>query len=323
MNTQLESDVPAPVTAQAPAMVSVANQVGEPNELQEAAVLSLKVAVSRFDIATIEPREGKEVLVSFEDVSGTRIDYDEIPHDDLVHVFRAVDELRHYLSRPKQVSGLDITIQKHIPFGTHLGGSAATSAAVLVALAALWDASIAREDLAGIAESVSEGVSAAITGGAVITSASATEELVTPVLVQSDISVVIVPAAAELEPAEMFQKLQMLRQAKAEDAARGQLAFDSELIEAVSQGDAKQLALMMHNDFQSALLSFLPDHNDWLTAGMNEGALAAQTIDRGPSLVFIADSFSSATEIAERFEQRMEISAVAEYGPVVGAQLLP
>src|SRR5699024_11254888 len=76
---------------------------------------------------------------------------------------------------------------------------------------------------------------------------------------------------------------------------------------------------MMHNDFQPALVQIIPEHNDWLTAGMDEGALAAQTIDRGPSLLFVADTQDAAYQLAERYEQRMDITAIAEYGPVAGA----
>ncbi|MDN6489873.1 MAG: hypothetical protein L0K41_05660, partial [Yaniella sp.] len=173
-----------------------------------------------------------------------------------------------------------------------------------------------------IAQRVGDGVAESITGGAVITHVDATEGLVTPVLVHSEVAMVLVPAAADLDEAEMFQQVHMLRQAKNDVPDRSQLEFDPELVQSVARGDASQLALMMHNDFQPALVSILPEHNDWLTAGMGEGALAAQTIDRGPSLVFLAESISAATELAERFEQRMEISAVAESGPVAGAHLL-
>lgn len=322
MNAQLEYEEQSAVTAQAPAMVSVTSQVGQPNEFQEPPVLSLKLAVSRYDIAIVRTREDKEVLVSFVDAAQTAIDYADIPHEDLVYIFRAIDELRQHLSRSKETSGLDITIQKYIPFETHLGGTSAAAAAVLVALAGLWDASIAREDLARLAQRVGAGVAESITGGAVITHVDATEGLVTPVLVQSEVAMVIVPAAADLDEAEMFQKVHRLRQAKDHVTERSQLELDPELVQSVARGDAPQLALMMHNDFQSALVSILPEHNDWLTAGMDEGALAAQTIDRGPSLVFLAEDVSAASGLAERFEQRMEISAVAEYGPVAGAHLI-
>ncbi|GAA2024796.1 hypothetical protein GCM10009720_00660 [Yaniella flava] len=321
MSAQLEFDPPASVTAQAPAMVALATKVGEPEAYQQAPVLSLKLAVSRYDTATVEARDDKEILVSFEDATGSVIDYADIPHDDLVAVFQAVDVLRAHLGRPKETSGLDITIQKFIPFDTHLGGRAATAAAVLVALSGLWDASIAREDLARMAPRIGDGVAAAITGGAIITHHNAIEELVTPVLVHSELAMVVVPAAADLGNAEMFEAVRQLRHTT-DDEQHAVLEFQTELLQAVAQGDAKQVALMMHNEFQPALVSMLPEHNDWLTAGMDEDALAAVTVDRGPSLVFIADDMHAANELAERFEQRMEIAAVAEYGPVSGAHLV-
>ena len=285
--------------------------------------MNLKLAVSRYDCATVGSLAGREVLVSFQDQLGSVIDYADIPHEDLAYVFRAVDALREYLDRPKDLAGVDITIEKHIPFDTYLGGAAASAAAVLVALAGLWDVSIAREEMARLARHVGNGVADAIIGGAVISSVRAAEETTTSILSQGQIALVLVPAAADLRDAEVFQTVQAISSAETDPVVDETLPeFDQRLIDAVSRGDGEQLALMMHNDFQPALVHLLPEHNDWLTAGMDEGALAAQTIDRGPSLIFVADTLDAAYQLAERYEQRMDITAIAEYGPVSGARLL-
>src|SRR5699024_7887329 len=132
----------------------------------------------------------------------------------LASVFQAVDELRHHLGRPRDRSGVDITIQKAIPFDTHLGGRVASTAAVLVALTQLWEASLTREELARIAQRVGEGVAEAMTGGAVITHTTPAEELVTPILVQGELAMVIVPAAADLDDTEMLTNVFALRDEK-------------------------------------------------------------------------------------------------------------
>lgn len=322
MSSQAALEPQAGVSAQAPAMVTITTKVGDPDAYDETAVLNLKLAISRYDVASVEPRQDKEVLISFEDGFQNPIDYSDIPHNDMAEIFRAVDELRNYLQRPRELSGLDITVQKNIPFETHLGGRAASTAAVLVALTRVWHASIAREDLIRLASRVGVGIAEALTGGALITNHNAEQHLITPLLVQRELAMVIVPAAVDIEPQEMFQKVRMIRQAQHDTNEAGVLEFDPELLRAVTQGEAEQVALMMHNDFQSALVSILPEHNDWLTAGMNEGALAAQTVGAGASLVFMAEDMSQAIELAERFEEQMEISAVPEYGPVAGAHLL-
>jgi len=304
-------------------MVSIASKVGPSRSSQRPTVMNLKLAVSRYDFVTVGPIAGREVLVSFEDQLGSVIDYEDVPHEDLVYIFRAVDTLRKYLDCPEDLAGVDITIEKHIPFDTYLGGRAATAAAVMVALAGLWDTSIAREDMARLARHVGYGVADAIIGGAVISSLRAAEETTTSVLSQGQIALVLVPAAADLSDAEVFQTVQAISSADVDPVAdQTLLEFDQKLIDAVSRGDGKQLALMMHNDFQPALVQIIPEHNDWLTAGMDEGALAAQTIDRGPSLLFVADTQDAAYQLAERYEQRMDITAIAEYGPVAGARLL-
>ncbi|HEY4535379.1 MAG TPA: hypothetical protein VIG71_05330 [Enteractinococcus sp.] len=310
------------VSAQAPAMVAITTQVGNPDTYHETAVLDLKLAISRYDVVIVESRQDKEIFVSFEDGFQNPIDYSDIPQRDMAQIFRAVDDLRDFLHRPREISGLDITIQKNIPFETHLGGTAASTAALLVALTRLWHATLAREDLIRLANRVGEGIAEALTGGALITSAKGGEQLVTPLLVQRELAMVIVPAAVDIEIHEMLQKVATIRHADHDLHESKALAFDPELLRAVTHGDAEQVALMMHNDFQPALVSLLPEHNDWLTAGMDEGALAAQTIGAGASLVFMASDMSEAMELAARFEEHMEISAVAEYGPVAGAHLL-
>ena len=322
MSTHIASESYQTVSAQAPAMVALTSNVGQPLEHQRPPVLQLNMAISRYDIAVIEPRDDKEILVSYEDVMQTPIEYQDIPEDDLVAVFRAVDELRDYLGRPKVTSGIDITIQKNIPFDTHLGGRGASAAAVLMALTQLWNANIAREDLTRIAHRVELGAVESLTGGVILSRESATESTVTQVLSHRELALVIVPAAADVPLNELMTILRDLRADQQHDPGRDRLEFDPALLEALAHGRATDVALSMHNDFQPAIVSLLPEHNDWLTAGMTEGALAAQTIGPGASLLLLARDFDDATQIAERFEERMEIAAIPEYGPVAGAQVL-
>lgn len=322
MMAQPQTQTIQQVTAKAPAMVELATQVGQANEYGNSDLLSLKLGVNRWDEVTIEALESQQVFISFEDGYQTPIEYAEIPQKDMASIFRMVEELRTYLNRPKSISGVDITVQKHIPFETQLGSHGASAAAVMVALTKLWDVSISREELVQLAQRVDTGIAEALTGGALIRHHTAAEDLITPVLMQHEVAMVLVPAAADIETHEMFQELIRLSTDQDTQQDRSSLSFAPELLQALSHGEAENFALLMHNDFQSALVSFLPDHHDWLTAGMDEGALAAQTIAHGASLVFICQDLDHATELAERFEDRMGITALAHTGPVAGAQLL-
>src|SRR5699024_12652345 len=69
------------VTAQAPAMVSIASKVGPSRSSHRPTVMNLKLAVSRYDFVTVGPIAGREVLVSFEDQLGSVIDYEDVPHE--------------------------------------------------------------------------------------------------------------------------------------------------------------------------------------------------------------------------------------------------
>lgn len=322
MSAQLEEHQPRISVAQAPAMIALATQVSDPNEFQEISILHLKVGVSRYDIATVESRHDTENFVSFQDVTQTPIEYADIPHRDLSGVFRVIHTLRETLGRSRDISGVDITIEKNIPFGTRMGGTAATLASVLVALADVWDANMSKEDLTPVAKAIGPGVAEALSGGVVLTRRTATEELITPVLVQDEIAVVLVPAAADLDEELMSDTVKKLRKTQREPTERETVAFSDELLKAVAHGDTEQLALMMHNDFQPALLHLLPEHNDWLQAGMAAGASAAQTVADGASIVLVSQDPNDADRLAEQFQDELEIAAVPEYGPVTGAQLL-
>src|SRR5699024_12853074 len=134
------------------------------------------------------------------------------------YIFRALNTHRKHTGCPEDLAGVDITIEKHIPFDTYLGGRAATAAEVMVALAGLWDTSIAREDMARLARHVGYGVADAIIGGAVIISLRAAEETTTSVLSQGQIALVLVPAAADLSDAEVFQTVKAISEADGEPA---------------------------------------------------------------------------------------------------------
>src|SRR5699024_12059934 len=98
------------------AMVSIASKVGPSRSSQRPTVMNLKLAVSRYDFVTVGPIAGREVLVSFEDQLGSVIDYEDVPHEDLVYIFRALDTLRKYLDCPENLSVEDITVQRHITY---------------------------------------------------------------------------------------------------------------------------------------------------------------------------------------------------------------
>src|SRR5699024_5416266 len=217
-------------------MVSIASKVGPPRSSQRPTVMNLKLAVSRYDFVTVGPIAGREVLASFEDQLGSVIDYEDIPHEALVYIFRAVDTLRKYIDPSLDLAGVDITIEKHIPLNTYIDGRHTTADAVMVARAVLWDASIAREDIARLDRHVGYGVADAIIGGDVISSLQAAEETTTSVLSQGQIALVLVPAAAGLSDAEVFQTVQAISSADIDAVADQRLLeFDQQLIDAVSR----------------------------------------------------------------------------------------
>lgn len=310
------------VTAQAPAMLALSTRVGALPEHGQPVIARLKVAISRWDEATVQSRDDSGVFITFQDAYGTHIDYQDIPQDDLRVLFRVIEALRSALERPKPASGLDITIEKHIPFDSHLGGTGASAAALFTALAKLWDAQLTREELINIAQHIEPEIAEALTGGVLVGVSEPDHYFAVPLLTQAELACVVVPAAVDITLTEMLSTLRQQRGHTTGEDDTVAFPFDDALLQAVAHGDAQQLGLRMVNDFQAALIELLPEHHEWLTAGMAEGALNAQTIDRGPSLVFIVEDHDQAQDLAERFSEAMDITAVTEYWPVSGAEII-
>lgn len=310
------------VTAQAPAMLALSTRIGALPEYGLPVIARLKVAISRWDEATVQSRDDSGVFITFQDAYGTHIDYQDIPQDDLRTLFRVIDVFRSTLERPKPASGLDVTIEKHIPFDSQLGGTGASAAALLTALAKLWDVPLTREELINLAQHIAPEIAEALTGGVLVGVSEPDNYFAVPVLTHAELACVVVPAAVDITLTEMLTTLGAQRGPATGQEDTVTFPFDDALLQAVAHGDAQQLGLRMVNDFQAALMELLPEHHAWLTAGMAEGALNAQTIDCGPSLVFIVENHDQAQDLAERFSEAMDITAVAEYWPVSGAEII-
>lgn len=308
------------VTAQAPGKVNLSLAVGPPRPDGYHPVASVYLAVSMVEEVTATLRTDGEVTVSLADHASVFVDPDLIPQDASNLAARAALALRQHLGLDPQTHGVHLEITKQVPVAGGMGGGSADAAAALVACAALWDAGLSRQSLAGIGAALGADVPFAVMGGAAVGRGVGDE--LTPLLARHPVHLVLVPAATGLSTPRVYAELDRLREEGALPGADPEPQVDRELIQALTVGNAEELALLLRNDLQVPAATMVPELSEMLEVGLEEGALAGQVSGSGPTVMFLSRSAEESFQLAARLEDRTGVAAIAVHGPVPGARVL-
>lgn len=308
------------VTAQAPGKVNLSLAVGTPRQDGYHPVASVYLAVSLLEEVTATPRTDGEVSVSLADHSSVFVDPEVIPQDASNLAARAAVLLRERLGLDPQTHGVHLEIVKQVPVAGGMGGGSADAAAALMACAALWDAGLSRQDLAAIGAPLGADVPFAVMGGAAV-GLGVGDEL-TPLLARHPVHLVLVPAATGLSTPRVYRLLDELREQRAVPTPDTEPEVDRELVQALTAGNAEELALRLRNDLQVPAATMVPELSDMLDVGLEEGALAGQVSGSGPTVMFLTRSAEESFQLAARLEDRTGVAAIAVHGPVHGARVL-
>lgn len=308
------------VTAQAPGKVNLSLAVGAPRPDGYHPVASVYLAVSMLEEVTATPRADGDVTVSLADHSSVFVDPDLIPQDASNLAARAALLLREHLGLDEDTHGVHLEITKQVPVAGGMGGGSADAAAALMACAALWDAGLSRQDLAGIGAALGADVPFAVMGGAAV-GLGVGDEL-TPLLARHPVHLVLVPAATGLSTPQVYALLDELRAEGALPTPESDPEVDRDLVQALTAGNAEELALLLHNDLQVPAATMVPELSEMLDVGLEEGALSGQVSGSGPTVMFLARSAEESFQLAARLEDRTGVAAIAVHGPVHGARVL-
>jgi 4-diphosphocytidyl-2-C-methyl-D-erythritol kinase len=263
-------------------------------------------AISLYDEVTAERSDRLDVTVTGEGA-------DVLPTDDRNLATRAATALADALDVAPAVR---LTIRKQIPLSGGLAGGSADAAATLVACDALWAGGLSRDELAALAAGLGSDVPFLIPGGTAL--GTGRGEIVSPVLATGTWHWVVAVANSGLSTPRVYAELDRLRETGAVPAQPA--GEPDELLAALRQHDPKVLAAALANDMQPAALALRPALHGTLTAGTEEGALAALVSGSGPSCVFLAADADHATAIAARLTSRGVCRTVrTAHGPVRGA----
>lgn len=307
-------------TAQAPGKVNLSLRVGTPRADGYHPVASVYLAVSMLEEVTATPRQDGEITVTLSEQSSAFVDPDAIPVDSTNLAARAALRLREHLGRDPQTHGVHLEITKQVPVAGGMGGGSADAAAALLACASLWEAGLSRQALAEIAAPLGADVPFAVMGGAAV-GLGVGDEL-TPLLARHPVYLVLIPATTGLSTPEVYALLDRLRDEGALPVPERDPEVDRELVQALTTGNAEELALLVANDLQVPAATLVPELSEMLDLGLEEGALSGQVSGSGPTVMFLARSAEESFQLAARIEDRTGVAAVAVHGPVHGARVL-
>lgn len=301
------SVVPRPVTVRAPSKVNLHLAVGDLREDGYHELSTVFQALSLCDTVSVEPADTLSVTVRGDDAKS-------VPTDSTNLVWKAVELVAAESGYRPEVA---ITIDKGIPVAGGMAGGSADAAAALVALNAMWELEIDRDELAMFAAELGSDVPFTLHGGTAM--GTGRGEKLLPVLSRSDFHWVLALAKGGLSTPTVFHELDRLRT----QGAPPRLGGADELMHALAAGDAAALAPLLGNDLQAAALSLSPALRRTLRAGVTAGALAGIVSGSGPTCAFLCADADAAVRVGAELAGAGVCRTVrVAHGPVPGARIV-
>jgi 4-diphosphocytidyl-2-C-methyl-D-erythritol kinase len=198
-----------------------------------------------------------------------------------------------------------------------MAGGSADAAAALVGLSSLWRLDISRDELAGLAGKLGADVPFALYGGTAL--GTGRGERIVPVLGRHQFHWVLAFDRRGLSTPDVFDELDRLRA----DGDPPRVGEVEAVLEGLSSGDPRQLALLLGNDLQAAAVSLRPNLRRTLRAGVDAGALAGIVSGSGPTTAFLCEDGDTAVRVAAELAGAGVCRTVrVAHGPVPGARVI-
>lgn len=223
------------------------------------------------------------------------------------------------LANLTRVSELNFEITKNVPVAGGMGGGSADAAAAMLAVDELWDTQVDGEALMKAAAELGADIPFALLGGTAI--GIGRGDKLDPIDDVQKLHWVLVPMDVGLSTPRVYAKLDEMRAAKGQDPTLVPVPqVPHELIDALVNGDAREVAKHLHNDLQEAAVALMPELSITMHAGLAAGALAAMVSGSGPTIAMLAESEEAAESIANHLAFEGYIS-IPTFGPAKGTLL--
>ena len=298
------------VTARVPAKVNLQLSVGPREADGYHNLVSVFQAISIFDDVTVSrgvPGSGISISVSGEHTHGVPADASNL----------AVKAAQLMIDRFDIDADLQIEVKKSIPVAGGMAGGSADAAATLVALDALFQLELSREELHRLGSELGSDVPFMISGGTAV--GQGRGDQLTAALSRGTYHWVLALSSVGLSTPAVYAECDRMR-AELEIAPP---QVSDALMQSLLAADAQAVGRALTNDLQSAACSLRPALSLVLEVGRDYGALGAIVSGSGPTVAFLVADEEAGLDLAVALTASGVVGSVARaLGPVAGAKVI-
>lgn len=201
-----------------------------------------------------------------------------------------------------------VHLEKQIPVAAGMAGGSADAAATLVALNALWDGGLEKDELREIAAELGSDVPFCVTGGTAL--ATGTGTATAQVLCRGTFHWVVGMSDQPLSTPEVYRAFDEVGEPTQKEP--------DVVLHALRTGDVDVLGAALHNDLDVAAFHLRPSLCDARDAMLDAGALGAIVSGSGPTVIALAEDRVAAERVrdavAHHFD-RCEVAVSPSGGP--------
>lgn len=273
-------------------------------------LVSVFQAISIFDDVTVSrgvPGSGISISVSGEHTHGVPADASNL----------AVKAAQLMIDRFDIDADLRIEVKKSIPVAGGMAGGSADAAATLVALDALFQLELSREELHRLGSELGSDVPFMISGGTAV--GQGRGDQLTAALSRGTYHWVLALSSVGLSTPAVYAECDRMR-AELEIAPP---QVSDALMQSLLAADAQAVGRALTNDLQSAACSLRPALSLVLEVGRDYGALGAIVSGSGPTVAFLVADEEAGLDLAVALTASGVVGSVARaLGPVAGAKVI-
>lgn len=298
------------VTVRVPAKVNLQLSVGPREADGFHNLVSVFQAISIFDDVTVSrgaPGSGISISVLGEQTHGVPADASNL----------AVKAAQLMIDRFDIDADLRLEVKKSIPVAGGMAGGSADAAATLVALDALFQLELSREELHRLGSELGSDVPFMISGGTAV--GQGRGDQLTAALSRGTYHWVLALSSVGLSTPAVYAECDRMR-AELEIAPP---QVSDALMQSLLAADAQAVGRALTNDLQSAACSLRPALSLVLEVGRDYGALGAIVSGSGPTVAFLVADEEAGLDLAVALTASGVVGSVARaLGPVAGAKVI-
>ncbi len=229
-----------------------------------------------------------------------RTNFRFVPDDDRNLAVKAAKVF--FAKRLDTTSGAVISIKKHIPVGSGMGGGSADAAAVLKALNRAFDFPYTPEELAHIGSEIGSDVPFCVIGGTAYVQGRG--EIVTSLPPFPECKFVVCKPSFSISTPELFNKLDSVPNRRHPDTAG--------IVDALKAGDLSKISRRMYNVFEEVNDRRFRHVSEIKKILIDAGALGAVMTGTGSAVFGVFDDSLKAENVCEALKKERIFCCVAE-----------